>query len=825
MSYKYRMEDNEMRVLKFGGTSLENAKKILLVKNIILTKLQNNKLAIVLSAPANITNNLSKLIDMAIINKPLQDKFIMMQNFLLNIAKDLKKNINTLKVKNILDKINKVFSQLEYLFHYISISGHCSNKIHAKILSQGEQFSIIIMEALLITTCNKVYVLSPKKFLLAESSNYLESTVDLTISIQNIKKIDFTHFNIILMAGFSAINKKNEIVLLGRNGSDYSAAVLSACLHAKYCEIWTDVNGIYTADPNMVSNAILLKHLSYLETITLSYLGAKVLHYKTILPLLINNIPCVVKNIMFPQKQGTIINHHSTDNIPKGITKIENIVMINIIINKQSDINILIKNIHSVLISSNITIFFITQTYNPNIINLCLLHKDYIVLQEQLYFTLKTEIKTNTIRINVKTKLSIISIIGLNINKNIDILNNFLSVFKITKKNILMISHNHVQHVISVVINSMDDKYILNMAHQILFKKEKILNVFIIGTGNIGKTLLKQIHHIQQKKNNNLINVRICGILNTKHTFINYKGIDLNNWEEYIQYEPKYTIQNFLSRMQNNILANPVIIDCTSSRSIVEHYINFFHCGLHVVTTNKIANTDTLEFYKKIRNTAYIQKKNFFYETNVGAGLPIIKTLQDLLHTGDKIIKFYGILSGSLSFIFGKLEENMPLSQAVSLAQNMGFTEPNPYIDLSGIDVARKLLILARELGLNLELQDIHTEPVINFDKIQSNITKLSLLKNLSEIDYIFSNKVKEAKKQNKVLRYIGSIDAKGLCSVKTMAIDITHPLYNIKNGENAFIFYTNYYQPLPLVLKGYGAGNNVTAAGILTDLLRINIL
>ncbi|QJC30557.1 bifunctional aspartate kinase/homoserine dehydrogenase I [Enterobacteriaceae endosymbiont of Neohaemonia nigricornis] len=814
-----------MRILKFGGTSLANAKKILLVVDIINTSVKNGAIGVVLSAPATVTNNLELMIQKAIKSENFNNLLIDTNKLIIQIITDLKKYIKNFNIFKINNRVNLIFINIKNILNNISSVQNCSDKLYAEILSQGEIFSIIIFEELLLNIGYKLYIFPTQLLSLDDDNNYQSATINIQQSIKQTKSIKLSNIDIILMVGFSVINKKNEVVLLGRNGSDYSASILSACLNAKYCEIWTDVNGIYTADPNVILNAKLLKYLSYNEALTLSYLGAKILHFKTIFPLLINSIPCIIKNTMFPNNKGTIISNNINENQYdiKGITIINNVLIINInsIINK--NINDIINKIYFIIFKSNIPIYFITQSFSPLNINICISYNYYDTFKKILQQELHKEFINKLLQpIIIKKSLSIVSLVGNNINNNINIINNLYKLFMINKISILDISHNFSQNFISFIIKNQNNKYLLKLIHHIVFEYQKILEVFIIGTGNIGKTLLYQIKNIQHKNlyiYNNCVRIKICGIINTKHTLIDLNGINLNQWEKLILHAPTFSIDKLLVIIKQYKLYNPVIIDCTSSQTIANNYINFLDIGLHIVATNKKANTSTLKYYKKIRSITYQTKKYFLYETNVGAGLPVIKTLQNLLQIGDKIIKFYGILSGSLSFIFGKLEEGMLLSQAVKTAKKMGFTEPDPRIDLSGIDVARKLLILAREIGLQIELKDINIEPVIN--NINNNSIQ-DFEQNLLQIDQIFIQKIKKAKLKNQVLRYVGSIDHQGICQVKILSVDITHPLFEIKNGENAFIFYSNYYQPLPLILRGYGAGKNVTAAGILTDLLSI---
>ncbi|QJC34253.1 bifunctional aspartate kinase/homoserine dehydrogenase I [Enterobacteriaceae endosymbiont of Donacia cinerea] len=816
-----------MRVLKFGGTSLKNAERFLLIINIINMYLKNEKIAVVLSAPANITNILEKMIEKSIKKKNYKKDIIYIQEFFINLTNNLKKNIKNLDIYTINNNINKIINKIEKLLYGINLLNYCPNIIKAKILSQGEKFSILLLESLLKIKKYKIFIISPKKYLSAYGT-YLESTVDIDLTFKNIKNINLLNINVILMPGFSAVNEKKETVLLGRNGSDYSAAVLAVCLKAKYCEIWTDVNGIYTADPNLISNTHLLKFITYKEAIKLAYFGAKVIHYKTLAPMLQNNIPCVIKNIMNIKSTGTLISSFDKKKniLPKikGITELKNISMLNISGDKNKQIKNIISRILFFIFKLKISIYFITQSSEDCNINILILDKDLnnlnILLKEEFYL----EFKYNLIKsIKIIQNLSLITLVNNNINYSTNLISKFLNIFKITNIKIFTISQNIFQNYITVVIKEKYAKNIIKIAHKILFHKEKILEIFIIGTGGIGSTLLKQIDQNKYYFKNKNINLKICSIINTKNCLFNINGINVKNWKKKINNDINnhYTIEKLLHECKKYKFIKPVIIDCTSSQTIADKYIDFLYDGFNIIATNKKANSSTIKYYKEIRSIANKLHLNFYYETNVGAGLPVINTLQNIIKTGDKLNNFIGILSGSLSFIFGKLEEGVTLSKSIIMAKKMGFTEPDPRSDLTGIDVARKLLILAREIGLNIELNDIIIESIIP-NKFNKKDSLKEFLESLSELDVIYTKKIQEAKKNNKVLRYIGSINSKGVCKVKIIQIDNNHPFFKIKNGENSFAFYTNYYQPYPLILRGYGAGNNVTAAGVLNDLLRL---
>ncbi|XBC38351.1 MAG: bifunctional aspartate kinase/homoserine dehydrogenase I [Buchnera aphidicola (Floraphis choui)] len=813
-----------MKILKFGGSSLANATKFLSVANIIENSFKKEQIAVVLSAPEKITNFLNDTIEQAIKNKNVLPNITLIKNILLKLIYDLQKQKNNFPYKNIEETINKKFLKLKSIFNGISLLNQCPDNIRAKIICCGELLSITIMKNILKSMFHNVTTIDPTKNLLAIGS-YLDSTIDIQTSKKRINSINIPKNHIILMAGFIAGNKNNELVVLGRNGSDYSAAILSVCLKGNICEIWTDVDGIYTCDPKQVENAKLLKSLSYTEAMELSYFGAKVLHPKTIAPIAQFQIPCLIKNTANPNAIGTMICEYPNDDTTpiKGIAHLNDIAMFNISGPWIHDRITITSRILSVLSSSGIWIILITQASSEFNINFCILN-NYV---QQTHDILENEFKlelNNKILMPIKIikKLAILSIIGSKIKIQNNIFSKIFLALAKTNIHILSIGQGSSNNSISIVVKN--DSVIpgIKIIHHILFNNNKVIELFLIGIGGVGKTLLNQLNQQKNRLKSQNINLQVCGIANSKIFLKNLDGIDLNSWKKSFSMSTElFDINNLIKLSKNNNLLNPIIIDCTSDQTIANQYPKLLTNGFNIVASNKKANTSSLKYYREIRLASLRSNKKFLYETNVGAGLPIIENLKNLLHSGDKLIHFRGILSGSLSFIFGRLEENVLLSEATNQAQQLGFTEPNPKDDLSGIDVARKLLILARESGLDLELQDIKIEPILPDDfNCISNSTHFMM--RLKELDQIFSNKIRKAKILGKTLRFIGIINKGGQCQVKLDEVDKNDPLYEIKNGENALAFYSKYYQPIPLILRGYGAGNNVTAAGVFSDILRI---
>ncbi|CAL4320609.1 Bifunctional aspartokinase/homoserine dehydrogenase 1 [Buchnera aphidicola (Eriosoma grossulariae)] len=818
-----------MKVLKFGGTSLKNADKFLHVSDIITNDIKKEQLAIVLSAPSKITNYLVKMTNHKINNDEISNNIQEIKYIFNNIVNDIYQKKPKFLYQPIIQLINDQLIQLKKIIYSVQILKTCPKNIYAFIVSRGEILSIAIMEAILTEKNYAVTIINPIKKLLS-TGDKLDSIVDIEQSSINIESIKIPKTNIILMPGFIAGNKKKELVVLGRNGSDYSAAILAACLKARKLEIWTDVDGIYTCDPRIVLNACLIKKISYQESMELSYFGAKVLHPKTIFPIMKFNIPCIIKNTNNPKGEGTLISNTNNliekiDSIPAsitGITHLNDVIMLNISSLEIKNIPKVTNRILSSIEKHKIWIMLLTQSSSESNLNFCILEKQ---LSKTIYILkneFQLEIKNNLVSpIKIIKKLSIISIIGKKIKLQSNIFSKIFSVLNHHQVKILAIAQGSSDHTISIVINEKYTMHSIKAIHEKIFNDNQVMEIFLLGIGGVGKVLLsqlkKQINYLKRKK----IQIKICGIANSKKLLLNLQGIDLNAWENnFYKSNLLFDFQEIKKILKNNYIQHPIIIDCTSSQIIADQYIEFLSSGFHVVTSNKKANTQSYEYYQTIRKTAFVFQKKFLYETNVGAGLPIIENLQKLISTGDKFLHFRGVLSGSLSFIFGELDNNTSFSNATIKAKKLGFTEPDPRDDLSGIDVARKLLILAREVGYKIELNDIKIESILPkyFDAI-SDINQFMV--ELKKLDNLFYKKFNQAKKFGKVLRYVGIIDLSGECQVRIEEIDENDPLYKIKNGENALAFYSQYYQPMPLVLRGYGAGNNVTAAGVFSDLLR----
>ncbi|WP_255498065.1 bifunctional aspartate kinase/homoserine dehydrogenase I [Flavobacterium sp. I3-2] len=797
-----------MKILKFGGKSLAYYGAFNNVIEIIKSNAQEKKLAIVVSAIDETTNKLEKILELAKETKNYKSEF-----------KDFKNEPQ----HKIID-LSKEFSDLEKIFEGVNLLGDYSLKIKDNVLAQGEIISAkIVAETLNTQNQKSVFVDSRDLFVTDDNFGNAQPIEHLSKNKTQAYFKNIPTQTVAIVTGFIAATQNNETTTLGRNGSNYSAALLANYLEAEELQNFTHVDGIFTANPDWVKDAQKIEELNFNEANELANFGASILHAKTIIPLLEKNIPLRIKNTFKPNENGTLISAKPTPNGIKSLSVLSDVALINFegrgLLGKVG----IDARIFNALSENNISVSVISQGSSERGIGFIVEKNKATQAVIALEKEFERDFYTKDVnRISINNDIAVISIIGQDLSTfhkpyNALIQNNIIPILfnnTITGKNV------------SIVVNKTETKKALNVIHGQIFGISKKINLAIFGHGLVGGTLINQIiesaKNIESRKN---IKLNIFAIGNSKKIILNKNGISDNWKQEIAEKSISYQINEVIEFAKNHHLENLIAIDNTASQKFIENYITLAENGFDLVSSNKIANTVSFDFYKKLRKTLETNHKDYLYETNVGAGLPLIDTIKLLHLSGENITKIKGVFSGTLSYLFNHFsDENKNFSDVLNETISKGFTEPDPREDLSGNDVARKLLILARELDLENEFDEIKVENLI--PKAFQHLEVTEFLENLTQLNEHFQT-IKDSQQANHVLRYVGELSGdlhqnKGVLETKLISIPANTALGQLKGSDSFFEIYTESYGENPIIIQGAGAGANVTARGVFGDILRL---
>lgn len=812
-------EQKEMKVLKFGGTSVGSVESILSLKAIVEKEAQEQPIIVVVSALGGITD---KLIATSVLaqkgDEAWKDEFQAMverhHKMIDTIITDPRKR------EQLFNIVDSLFEQLRSIYFGVYLIHDLSKKTQDAIVSYGERLSSNIVATLVQGA--KWY--DSREFIKTMRKNH-KNTLDSELTNRLVRRTFSDLQRISLVPGFISKDRDtDEITNLGRGGSDYTAAIIAAALDAEILEIWTDVDGFMTADPRVIKTAYTIKELSYIEAMELCNFGAKVVYPPTIYPVCVKNIPIRVKNTFNPDSEGSIIKQKVANNDKpiKGISSINGTTLITVAGLSMVGVIGVNRRIFTALADNGISVFMVSQASSENSTSIGVRDQDAAEAVEVLNGEFAKEIETGAMfPMHAESGLATIAVVGENMKHVPGIAGKLFGTLGRAGISMIACAQGASQTNISFVVKSEHLRKALNAIHDSFFLSEyKVLNLFVCGVGTVGGQLLEQIHdQYEELKRTKRLKLNVVGIATSKKALFNRDGIDLANYRELLADAPESNDKKLRDAIIEMNCFNSVFVDCTASKDVAEIYQPLLEHNISVIAANKIAASSSYEKYALLKETALARGVFFRYETNVGAGLPIIGTINDLRNSGDVILKIEAVLSGTLNFIFNELSADVTMSEAVHRAKEQGYSEPDPRIDLSGKDVIRKLVILAREAGYKVEKTDVEKHLFIPDEFFEGSIEEF--WKNLPQLDADFEARRKQLDAEGKRWRFVATFDH-GKLSVALKEVDSTHPFYNLQGSNNIVALTTERYREYPMLIQGYGAGASVTAAGVFANIMSI---
>lgn len=812
-----------MQILKFGGTSVGTAESIKALIEILQSTPEAEKSVVVLSAMSGVTNLLLEMAEKAYAGVGYADDLKATEERHFGIIKTL---LPAAAQNPVFTRLRIYFNELEDVLQSVSNLKELSLQTKDLVLSYGERCSTFMISHIARQYFPDVLCVEGSE-LIKTDSNFGQAKVNIPLTEMLIR--DFRAANsekFLFVTGFIASNELGRITTLGRGGSDYTAAIWAAALDATAIQIWTDVDGMLTADPRIVEKAFSLPELSYTEAMELSYFGAKVIYPPTMIPAFLKKIPIVIRNTFNTAFQGTYIRHDvGASELPiKGISSINEISILNLSGSGMVGKAGFSGRLFSMLSREQINVVLITQSSSEHSITFAVKPADAIQALNLISKEFELELQTKKLEYpEVENGLSVLAIVGENMKRTPGMSARLFNALGRNGVNVRAIAQGSSEYNISVILSKADLSKAVNAVHDAFYSElKKTLHVFCLGTGNIGKTLFSQLQYqMPFLATNNDLEVKVMGISNSRQMYFSESGLDLSQWEEKLANESlPADLDLFVQQMKAMNLPNCVFVDNTASPNPVEYYEGILKASISVVTCNKIGNSGPYSRYAAFKKAARTFGVDFYYETNVGAGLPIIRTLKDLMLSGDKVARIEAILSGTISYIFNNFKGDRLFHEIVKEAQDKGYTEPDPRDDLNGKDFMRKMLILARDAGYALEEADVDIESMLPAACLAAE-TVPDFYAELEKNATYFEELKQRAESSGKVLRYIGKLES-GKVVITLQMVDDSHPFFMLSGSDNIISFTTDRYKDRPLVIKGPGAGAEVTAAGVFADLINV---